>query len=61
MARALGISAAVAAMCAPRPWRGRREADDVIAELEKGRGSQFGPAETDVAIEVIRANTMLIA
>jgi putative two-component system response regulator len=61
MARALGASAAIAAMCAPRPWRGRREADDVVAELEKGRGSQFGPAEADAAIAAIRANPLLIA
>lgn len=61
MARALGLAAAVAAMCSPRPWRGRREADDVIAELEKGRGTQFGPAETAAAIDVIRTNPMLVA
>ena len=61
LARALGVSAAVAAMCAPRPWRGRREADDVVAELDKGRGTQFGPAETDAAIAAIRGNPLLIA
>jgi len=61
LARALGLAAAVAAMCAPRPWRGRREADDVVAELEKGRGSQFGPAETDAAVDAIRANALLVA
>jgi len=61
MARALGLAAAVAAMCAPRPWRGRREADGVIAELAQGRGSQFGPAEADAAIEAIRANPLLVA
>lgn len=61
MARALGLAAAVAAMCSPRPWRGRREADDVLAELTKGRGSQFGPGETDAAVAAIRANPMLVA
>jgi putative two-component system response regulator len=61
MARALGLAAAVAAMCSPRPWRGRRDAADVVAELEKGRGTQFGPAETDAAIAAIRANPLLIA
>jgi HD-GYP domain-containing protein (c-di-GMP phosphodiesterase class II) len=61
MARALGLAASVAAMCAPRPWRGRRAADDVLAELERGRGTQFGPEEADVALQVIRANPMLTA
>jgi HD-GYP domain-containing protein (c-di-GMP phosphodiesterase class II) len=60
MARALGTAAAIAAMCAPRPWRGRREAADLIAELEKGRGSQFGPVEADAAIAALAANPMLI-
>lgn len=61
MARALAVAAAVAAMCSPRPWRGRREADDVVAEIRKGHGTQFGPAEADAAIEAIRANPMLTA
>ncbi len=61
MARALGIAAAIAALCSPRPWRGRREADGVIAEIQQGRGTQFGPAEADVAMDVIRANPLLTA
>lgn len=61
MARALGLAAAVAAMCAPRPWRGRRAAEEVVSELEAGRGTQFGPDETEVALQVIRANPMLTA
>lgn len=61
MARALGLAAAMAAMCAPRPWRGRREADDVVAELEKGRGTQFGPEEVEAAVAAVRRNPLLTA
>jgi len=53
-ARALGTAAAIAAMGGPRPWRERREADSVVGELEKGRGTQFGSLEVDAAIDVLR-------
>ncbi len=60
LARALGTAAAVAAMCAPRPWRGRREAVGVLDELRAGRGTQFGAAEADVALDVLRRAPALV-
>ena len=60
LARALGTAAAIAAMCAPRPWRGRREPVAVLDELSAGRGSQFGIAEADAAIEVLRRSPALV-
>jgi putative nucleotidyltransferase with HDIG domain len=53
MARALGTAAAIAAMTGPRPWRDKREVDRVIAELRKGRLTQFGATEVDAAVEIL--------
>ncbi len=60
LARALGTAAAVAAMCAPRPWRGRREPGGVLDELRAGRGTQFGTAEADAALDVLRRTPALL-
>ena len=54
VARALGTAAAIAAMCAARPWRQRRDPADVLNELQQGRDTQFGGAEVDAAVEVLR-------
>jgi putative two-component system response regulator len=61
LARALGTAAAVAAMCAARPWRSRREPASVLDELRAGRESQFGAAEVDVALEILRRSPALLA
>jgi putative two-component system response regulator len=61
LARALGTAAAIAAMCAPRPWRTRREPASVLDELRAGRETQFGAAEVDVALEVLRRSPALLA
>lgn len=61
LARALGTAAAIAAMSAARPWRARREADAVITELVQGRETQFGAAEVDVAVDVLRRTPTLLA
>jgi response regulator RpfG family c-di-GMP phosphodiesterase len=61
LARALGAAAAVAAMCAPRPWRARREPASVLDELRAARESQFGPAEVDAALDVLRRAPTLLA
>lgn len=52
-ARVLGTAAAIAAMSGPRPWRGKHGVPAVVAELEKGSGTQFGAAEAAAAIEVL--------
>lgn len=59
-ARALGTAAAIAAMSATRPWREKRESVDVIAQLESGRGKQFGVAEADAAMEILLKNPALV-
>ncbi len=61
LARALGTAAAIAAMCAARPWRERREPDSVLEELKAGRLSQFGAAEVDAALDVLRRAPALLA
>lgn len=61
IARALGIAAAISAMCGVRPWRERRDPADVIAELTQGRETQFGSAEVDAAVEVLRRRPDLLA
>ena len=53
-ARALGTAAAIAAMCSARPWRLRRDPADVLIELQQGRETQFGAAEVDAAVELMR-------
>lgn len=60
LARVLGTAAAIAAMCAARPWRERREAESVIEQLVQGRESQFGAAEADAAVEVLRRTPALL-
>ncbi len=61
LARALGTAAAIAAMCATRPWRERREPGAVLEELRAGRLSQFGAAEVDAALDVLRRSPALLA
>ena len=60
LARALGLAAAVSAMCAARPWRERRDPTDLLHELQQARDSQFGRAEVDAAIETIRQRPALL-
>lgn len=59
-ARALGIAAAIAAMSGARPWRERMDAAAIVAEIEKGRGTQFGAAEADAALAILRRAPALI-
>ena len=61
IARALGIAAAISAMCGTRPWRERRDPAAVVAELAQGRDKQFGPDEVDAAVEAIRKLPHLLA
>jgi len=61
IARALGTAAAISAMCGARPWRERRDPADVISELNQGRETQFGSAEVDAAVEVLRLRPDLLA
>jgi response regulator RpfG family c-di-GMP phosphodiesterase len=61
LARALGTAAAISAMCGPRPWRARREPSAVLDELRAGRESQFGAAEVDAALDVLRRAPALLA
>ena len=48
-------------MCAPRPWRARREPAAVLDELRAGRETQFGAAEADDAVAVLRRSPALLA
>jgi len=61
LARVLGTAAAIAAMCAARPWRERREPTSVLDELRAGRLLQFGADEVDAALDVLRRSPALLA
>ncbi len=61
LARALGTAAAIAAMTAARPWRERREPSSILDELRAGRLTQFGAAEVDAALDVLRRQPALLA
>ena len=61
IARALGTAAAISAMCGARPWRERRDPADVIQELTQGRETQFGTAEVEAAVEILRLRPDLLA
>lgn len=60
LSRALGTAAAVAAMSLPRPWRAPRDAAAVVVQLEQGRLTQFGAAEADAAIAILRQQPGLV-
>jgi len=60
LARALGTAAAIAALCAARPYRERREPSSILDELTAGRLSQFGAAEVDAALDVLRRSPALL-
>ncbi|HWO87799.1 MAG TPA: HD domain-containing phosphohydrolase, partial [Gemmatimonadales bacterium] len=53
-ARVLGTAAAIAAMASSRPWREKRDIEEVLAQLTQGSGSQFPPQEAAAAAEVLR-------
>ncbi|HEY2806163.1 MAG TPA: HD domain-containing phosphohydrolase [Gemmatimonadales bacterium] len=59
-ARALGTAAAVAAMSGPRPWREKMDPAEIIAQVEKGRGTQFGASEADAVLEILRRAPALV-
>ena len=61
IAHALGTAASISAMCGARPWRERRDPADVIQELQQGRDTQFGSAEVEAAVEVLRRRPDLLA
>ena len=47
-------------MSLPRPWRQRRDAAAVIAQLHEGRLSQFGAAEADAAILILKQQAGIV-
>lgn len=52
--RIIGVADAVDAMTANRVYRKKMNITYVKGELEKGRGTQFDPAITDIMLELIR-------
>ena len=51
--RIIGVADAVDAMTANRVYRKKMNITYVKGELEKGRGTQFDPAITDIMLELI--------
>ena len=53
LARAMCVADAYDAMSYDRPYRGGRSYADCLAELERGRGTQFDPAMVDAFLRVL--------
>ena len=54
-ARIIGIADAFDAMTANRVYRKKLDMDYVIAEIKRGRGTQFDPKLVDIMIELIES------
>jgi putative two-component system response regulator len=53
LARIVAVADSIEAMSAERPYRRPLNTDEVIRELESGRGDQWDPELVDVALELI--------
>ncbi|MEZ4674082.1 MAG: diguanylate cyclase [Caldilineaceae bacterium] len=54
-ARILGVADAIEAMASDRPYRDARDAQKILAELEKNSGTQFDPEIVEAFAKVIKA------
>jgi putative two-component system response regulator len=57
-ARVVAVADAIEAMTARRPYRRPLPPDQVVAELETGRGRQWDPEVVDVALDLIRSDRL---
>lgn len=57
-ARIIGIADAFDAMTSNRVYRGKLDMDTVIAELKRGRGTQFDPKIDDIMLSLIEDGTI---
>ena len=57
-ARIIGIADAFDAMTANRVYRKKLDFEYVLAELKKGRGTQFDPRLVDIMLELIEDGTI---
>ena len=57
LARIIGVADAYDAMTSNRSYRGLLSQEEVLNEVEKGKGSQFDPQIADVMIELIKNDT----
>ena len=57
-ARIISVADAIEAMSAMRPYRGPLGPDEIVAELEAGRGFQWDPVPVDVALGLIEAGVL---
>lgn len=53
-ARIIAVAEAYDAMTTDRSYRKRLSTEEVLQELEKGRGTQFDPDVTDIMIEMVK-------
>ncbi|HET7571877.1 MAG TPA: HD-GYP domain-containing protein [Gaiellaceae bacterium] len=53
-AAVVGLADAWDAMTTDRPYSAARPVDDAVAEIERGRGSQFAPSVVDAFLRVLR-------
>ncbi len=57
-ARIVSVADAVEAMAAVRPYRGPLSREQILAELARGRGSQWDPVPLDVAVALIQSGAL---
>jgi putative two-component system response regulator len=53
LARIVSVADSIEAMSSLRPYRSPMSEDDVVRELERGRGRQWDPRLVDIALELI--------
>jgi putative two-component system response regulator len=58
LARIVSVADSVEAMSGTRPYRSPLGREEVIQELERGRGSQWDPALVDIALDLIASGQL---
>jgi len=59
-ARIIAIADAFDAMASDRPYRPALSPDAALAEIERGKGVQFDPEVTEVFLDVMRTNRVVV-
>ncbi len=60
-ARVVAVADAFNAMISPRPYSTMRSFEDALAELERGKGTQFDPAVVDAFAVACRDRSLAAA
>jgi response regulator RpfG family c-di-GMP phosphodiesterase len=58
LARIVAVADSIEAMSGPRTYREPCDRDEVVRELEEGRGRQWDPAPVDIALDLLRSHRL---